>query len=169
MALSFAARKRIIWPSRLALLLGMGALSAATGTNADALPADQASPRAQQRLEVAGELLVWTEGGRIYLAELGSATRALEVGETAEARRLQQLLDQAGATDAASGMRLDRMILAGGGGNGFAWAPQTPAGSGTAATATADQVPDDGKDVPRRENTSRQPKPVPASAAQKID
>src|SRR6185437_4311483 len=174
MALSFAARERIVWPTRLALLLVMGVLSAAAGTKADAMPDDQgaAPPLTQHRLAASGELSVWTEGGRIFLAELGGAARALELGETGEARRLQQLLDQAGATNAASGMRLDRMILAGGGGNGFAWAPQRPARSGTATTAPAgagSQGPADETGVPRHANPSRRPKPVPASTDKKID
>jgi hypothetical protein len=172
MTLTFAARKRIVRSSRLALMLGLGTLSA-TAATADAMPADESAvtpPLAQQRLESSGELRVWAEDGRIFLAEPGGATRVLELGQTAEARRLHQLLDQAGATDAAAGMRLDRVLLAGGGGNGFAWAPQrsaVPATTATPFTGAGNQGHEEGTGVSPRESTAR--RPAPASTGRKID
>ena len=133
MAVPISTRRWFAWPSRLALLVGIGALSAA---GAEAAPVAQ-SQQPQGGGERFGELRVWSEDGRVYLAESGAAFRELQLGDTAEARRLRALLQQDGGTK--GGIRLDRMILAGGGGAGFDWAPpgqkpNSPAPTGSSAT-----------------------------------
>ena len=45
-----------------------------------------------------GELRVWSEDGRIYLAEPGKPAQELRLGDTVEARHLRQLLERDGAT-----------------------------------------------------------------------
>ena len=111
-------------PSRIALLLGLGALSA-TGARADV--GHDIRDGGTEPISSSDNLLVWSEGGRLYVSEDGSRAEELRLGDTAEARHLRQLLQQHGA--ASSGVRLDRMILAGGGGKGISWSHWKPVGS----------------------------------------
>ena len=124
-------------PSRIALLLGLGALSAASG------PAEGATP---QRDTASGaglaDLFVRTEGGRIYLSENGKGFRELRLGPEEQENVLSRLLERGGATDPA-GIRLHPTLLAGSGGAGFHWAPaneeggdEDAAGSGSDRTRT---------------------------------
>ena len=88
-------------------------------------PASHRSPQGHQaRL---GELLIRTEGGRIYLSEGGREFHELQLADTTHARMLKQLLENNGAEEAA-GMRLTPMLLAGDGGSGFHWAPADKTG-----------------------------------------
>jgi hypothetical protein len=125
MRLPSYARKWFGLPSRIALLLGIGAISAASG-QADTMPIDQGEHLTrvpQQSVKTFGELRVWSEEGRIYLSESGGAARELPLGDTAEARLLRQLLERDGAVADAPQVLQHRIILVGGGGNGFHWAP----------------------------------------------
>jgi hypothetical protein len=132
-------------PSRIALLLGMGALSAA-----GVRPAGAAVPPQPSVAPGFGDLLIRAEAGRIYVSQSGGAFGELRLGDTAEARLLQELLAQHGG----AGVRLPPTILAGAGGEGFHWpaggrrttlANPPPAGAGspaaTPATATSPQPP----------------------------
>jgi hypothetical protein len=108
-------------PSRIGLLAGIGALSAA-GARADvptAVPASHAPDF--------GELSIRAEAERIYVSEGGQEFREFDLGDTADAHRLRELL--AGTEGAA--IPLPAMILAGSGGEGFHWT----APSGTESTA----------------------------------
>jgi len=93
-------------PGRIALILGLGALST-TGARADA-PGDRTA---------SGELLIRSDGGRIYLLEGGRETE-LALRATAQRDHLLRLLDEHGP----GGVKLDpdpRLIMSGGGGSGF--------------------------------------------------
>ncbi len=100
-------------PSRLTLVLGLGAL-ATTGARADA--PDEGNQSAF------GGVLIRSEGGKIYLSEGGRETE-LQLGPTAQRDHLLQLLEEHGS----GGVKLDsdpRLIMSGGGGSGFTWVPQ---------------------------------------------
>lgn len=108
-------------PSRIALLLGAGALSA-VGAKADTTEpqADKTLSRVPlQSAKTFGELLVWSDGGRIYVAEAGRPAQELQLEDTAEAQRLRQLLERDGASPGTPHSVPHRMILAGDGGAGF--------------------------------------------------
>jgi hypothetical protein len=95
-------------PSRVALILGLGALSSA-GVRADTL--DQSNRTAS------GDVLVRSEGGKIFLTERGRETE-LRLGATAQRNLLLRLLEEHGP----AGVKLDgdpRLLLAGGAGAGF--------------------------------------------------
>ena len=112
-------------PSRIALLLGLGALSV-TGAAAGAPEptADPTTPPASEkdRLNFV-DLVIRSEGGRIYLSEGCGEFKALRLADTAEAQLLKEILERQGATSTA--IRLKTTILAGSGGDGFHWAPAT--------------------------------------------
>jgi hypothetical protein len=111
-------------PSRIALLIGVGALSAA-GARADTnQPLSRSGTEPLSTKERAPtQLRIWSDGERLYISEDGDRGQELRLGDTVEARHLRGLLDQYRAAATAEGMRFDRMILAGGGGDGFHWAP----------------------------------------------
>ena len=111
-------------PSQVALLLGLSALSATT-VQADAgrEASSDAALRAQAERMNPGDVVIRTEAGRLFVSEHGSPAAELRLSDTAEARHLRQLLEQHEAT---SGVRLDRIILAGGGGKGISWGHWKP-------------------------------------------
>jgi hypothetical protein len=155
MSLPSSLREWLRLPSRVALLLGLGALSAtATQANATRIDLDAKPERVpQQSGKGFGELAVWSESGRVYVSESGKPARELQLGDTAEARRLKELLERDGATADSPRIVPDRMILVGGGGSGIGWvpadknrAPATPtapaaAGSGPPATGFGPNTP----------------------------
>ena len=66
-----------------------------------------------------GDVLIRSEGGKIYLSEGGTETE-LGLGETPERDRLLRLLQDHGP----AGVKLDRdprLIMSSGGGSGFSW------------------------------------------------
>jgi hypothetical protein len=117
----FPLFSRFKLPSRVALLLGMGALSAA-GARADVgrqAPGNSIDPPSKAEHGQPDTLRMWSAGARLYLSEHDRPGHELQLQDTPEARRLRQLLQEhAGAT---TGVPLDRMILAGGGGMGISW------------------------------------------------
>jgi hypothetical protein len=134
---------------RIALLLGIGAISAA-GARPDAAPVGVGGEPMrvpQQSAKSFGELLIWSDGGRIYVAERGQQARELQLGDTAEARHLRELLERDGATADRPRILPDRMILVGGGGTGFHGVPAdksaTPDKNGAAATPDRAAIPAD--------------------------
>jgi len=174
MLLPFSLDRWLRLPSRIALLLGLGALSAAAanpngaeahiGKGADGIPQESATEF--------GDLLIWTEGGRIYLAEPGKSGEDLCLGDTLEAQHLRQLLEQHGATAPSRRVPFGRILLVGGGGCGFDWpspekgrAASTPASSGLAGFRPAKAV-NPRQTVPA-EKPVRRPDPVSGQAATK--
>jgi hypothetical protein len=115
-------------PSRIALMLGLGALSVAgakadTGTQAQP-GRDSAGP--PMEAGASSGLRVWREDGRIYLSEAGRAAEELRLGSTAEADLLRQLLEREGVTTANPRVLGDRVRLAGTGGSGLHWDSDQP-------------------------------------------
>ena len=80
-------------PSRIALILGMGAFSTA-GARADA---PEIGPGATVSPAGRGDLSIRSAGGKIYLSEGGGEFREVPLGDTPEARHLRQLLDRSDA------------------------------------------------------------------------
>lgn len=102
--------RRWLCPSRVALILGLGALPAAVS---------QADTPDQDNFTVAGDTVIRSEGGRIFLSEAGRESE-LRLSATPERDRLLRLLEEHGA----SGVKLDRdprLIMSSGGGSGFFW------------------------------------------------
>ena len=100
-------------PSRIALILGMGALSTA-GARADA---PEIGPGATVSPAGRGDVLIRSEGGQIFLSEGGGETE-LRLAATPQRDHLLRLLEEHGA----AGIKLDRdprLIMSGGGGTGF--------------------------------------------------
>src|ERR1700738_5313152 len=101
-------RRWLRLPGRLALILGLGALSTA-GARAD-------TPDQGDRMAF-GDVLIRSEGGRIFLSEGGRETE-LRLGATPQRDHLLRLLEEHGA----AGLKLDRdprLTMSGGGGPGF--------------------------------------------------
>lgn len=110
MPIPHSFRRWLRLPSRIALILGMGALSTA-GARADT--PDQGNPTAL------GDTVIRSEAGRIFISEGGRETE-LRLSATPERDRLLRLLEEHGA----AGVKLDRdprLIMSSGGGSGFFW------------------------------------------------
>ena len=150
---------RLRLPSRIALLLGIGALSTA-GVPADTAHASRADAELLPRTEPTGlgDLLISSYGGRLFVIQPGSGAEELRLGNTPEAQHLRQLLRHHGAE--AKDVRLNRMILAGGGGKGISgghWKPvrsERPEGSRKTRSAAPATVPDP-TNAPRNSGTFR--------------
>jgi hypothetical protein len=126
MLMQSSMRHYLRLPSRIALLLGLGALSvvgARADTGNEPHPDRAAARIPQHSAKAFGELLIWNDGGRIYFSEGGNQAEELRLGETAEAELLRQLLRREGATAETPRVLRDRVILVGGGGDGFHWQP----------------------------------------------
>jgi len=118
-------------PSRLALLMGFGALSAAsaeaglTGISGENMFGSAIGGAAVHPGESAanrGSFLRIREGA-IEIAEGSGRFRELRLGDTTEARHLKRLLENNHAARSEAGVRLEPTILAGAGGEGFHWNP----------------------------------------------
>jgi hypothetical protein len=136
-----SVRNRLRLPSRIAVLLGLGALSVA-GAKADTAgamhPGNEGALSPQQSAKSLAELLIWRDDGRIYVSEAGKPAEELRLGDSAEAALLEQLLDSRGATAANPHTMRDRIILVGGGGCGFSWdSSQQPPNGNQATTANS--------------------------------
>lgn len=108
MAIPHCVHRWLRLPSRIALILGLGALSTAGA------PAD-----AQANQTASGDALIRSDGEKIYLSEGGRETE-LRLSATPQRDRLLRLLEEHGP----GGVRLDRdprLIMSSGGGSGFYW------------------------------------------------
>ena len=106
-----------------ALVLGLGALAAAGG-RADAGPDQRdagVAPSVQGKPEGPREMRIRIDGARIFLSEGGGDFRELALGDEVHAQRLKALLAQNAGATGPKGIRLDQMLLAGAGGEGFHW------------------------------------------------
>lgn len=154
---------RLRLPSRIALLLGLGALSGA-GVQADTAHASRADAELLPRTEPVGlgDLLISSEGGRLFVVEPGNGAEELRLGNTPEAQHLRQLLQRHGAE--TKDVRLNRMILAGGGGKGISgghWKrirSERPESSRKAGSSARTTVPDPAN-APRYSGTLRSGSP----------
>jgi hypothetical protein len=120
MSLSSSVQKWLHLPSRIALLIGFGALSAA-GAKADTAQPTMRVP--QQSAKSFGELRIWSDAGRIYVSERGKEAQEIRLGDTPEAQQLREMLERDGAASGSPHVLSDRIILVGGGGTGFSWTP----------------------------------------------
>jgi hypothetical protein len=142
MVISHSVRRWLRLPGRIALVLGLGTLPTVVAR------ADTPGDRSRT---ISGDMLIRSEGGKIYLTEGGRETE-LRLGATPQRDHLLRLLQEHGP----SGVKLDRdprLIMSSGGGSGFYWwgarKPATdkaaPAGSapppGTIQPSTPDQRP----------------------------
>src|SRR6516225_9883530 len=117
MAIPRSLHRWLALPSRIALILGLGALSTA-----------RASADAQANQTVSGGALIRSDGGKIYLSEGGRETE-LRLTATPQRDRLLRLLEEHGA----AGVKLDRdprLIMSSGGGAGFSLRDITKSFSG---------------------------------------
>jgi hypothetical protein len=111
-------------PSRIALLLGLGAVSlvgAKADTGGDLHAGRDGAIVPQQSAKAFGDLLIWSKAGRIYVSEGGGKAEELPLMKTAEADLLRELLERQGATAAKPHALRDRVILVGTGGSGLHW------------------------------------------------
>jgi hypothetical protein len=120
MAISRSLHRWLRLPSRIALILGLGALST-TGAPADS----------QAKQAASGDALIRSDGGKIYLTEGGRETE-LRLSATPQRDRLLRLLEEHGS----AGVKLDRdprLIMSSGGGAGFYWWGQKKSTTGQVA------------------------------------
>jgi hypothetical protein len=106
-------RKWLYRPSWIALLLGLGALSAGD--------ADAGATATRENGTAAEDLRIRVQDGQVYISENGGSYRQLRLGQSTETRALIQLLDADGSITVDA--RSQAIILAGSGGAGFHWAP----------------------------------------------
>ena len=146
MFLPLSSRKWLRLPSRIALLLGLGALTVAAAKPATAQPdLDKGPVRApQQSAKSFGEVRIWSDGGRIFFSE-GDEPQELRLGDTTEARRLRELLEQDGATVNSPRLLPHRLILVGGGGEAIHWGraqpPKARSNAGNSAIGSNPNLP----------------------------
>lgn len=101
-------RRWLRLPGQAALVLGLGTLSTASA---------RADAPEQGNLTSFGDVLIRSEGGKIYWSEGGRETE-LRLGATPQRDQLLRLLEEHGP----AGVKLDpdpRLIMSGGGGTGF--------------------------------------------------
>ena len=157
-------------PGRLALLLGLGAISsAAADAAAITVPPHPNAARTPQRgVADFGEMRIWSEGGRLYLSEAGSAATELQLGDTVEARELRKLLENGNASAADPQILRHRLILVGGGGES---GPRTSSDRSAISPGPASSGWDNGAKeppvTPKRPESTGESRQTTPSAGQK--
>src|SRR4051812_23467286 len=109
MSLRSSLPKWLRLPSRVALLLGVGALSA-TSAQAGTSEFDRSARMPQQSAKSFGELRIWSEGDRIFVSESGGPAQELLLGESVEARQLKEMLHRDGSSADSPRVVPDRII-----------------------------------------------------------
>jgi len=142
MSTSSFTHKWLGFSSRIALLLGLGAISvvgAEAATVVDARSGGDSALVPQQSAKALSETLIWQDNGRIYVSEAGKPAEELHFGSGPEAGFLRQMLERADATSARPYTLRDRIILVGAGGSGFNWdaTPPSDKPNKTKASATS--------------------------------
>jgi len=165
-----SVRRWVGLPGRLALLLGLGAISS-TGADAGAIrvpPHPDAARIPQRGVADFGEMRVWSEGGRLYLSEAGGEATELQLGDTTEARELRKLLENGNASAADPQILRHRLILVGGGGES---GPRTSSDRSVASPAPAsagrDSRAKEAPVTPKRPESTGESGLTPPSAGQK--
>ena len=146
MAWSKALQQCLHLPSRIALLLGVGAFPAA-GAHSNAVVA-------QGHASANEDVQIRVLGGELFFAEKGGEFRRIELGDSAESRALMRSLGSKGASSAGGKARA--IMLAGSGGAGFHWAPVHKNGRNRDSTAPA---PAQRSAAPNSTHPQRQKKP----------
>lgn len=128
-------KKHLRVPSRVALLLGLGALSvtAARANTPEALPQPSTEPVGT------GDVTVRAEAGRIFLSESGRESE-LRLGATPQRDQLLRLLEKHGP----AGVKLHadpRLIMSSGGGAGFSLRDITRSFTDKPASTTKNSPP----------------------------
>ncbi len=142
-------RRWLRLPGRVALVLGLGALPTTV------VRADTPDEGGQTSF---GDVLIRSEGGRIYLTE-GGREAELPLTATPQRDHLLRLLEQHGPGE----VKLDRdprLIMSSGGGSGFYWwGTRKPA---TDKAAPAGSAPPQGTTVPSPpdQRPAREPNPA---------
>jgi hypothetical protein len=114
-------RQWLALPSRIAVLLGLSALSTlAAQAKTPALGTPDNLPRADTGTT---GIAIRLEGEQIYLSHDDNDFSSLQLSDTPEDHLLRELLKREGAAQNPAGVMLSPTILAGAGGDGFHWVP----------------------------------------------
>jgi hypothetical protein len=119
-----------------ALLLGAVFASSAWGGKPDLQPTGSTAGPRDQSSPHFGEILIRTEGAKIYVSQDGSGFEELSLGETPDAAALRKLLSDAGAAKAPVSVPIGSIIVASGGGAGDGAKPKPPDATGTGPAPT---------------------------------
>jgi hypothetical protein len=155
-------------PSRIAMLLGLGAFSVASAkAGAVDIPhlGHGGAPIPQQSAKSLGDLQIWREHGRILVSEAGGPAKELQLGDTPEANALRKLLEEKSATAATPQVLRDRIILVGSGGAGLHWDSQRLDGSNKASAPPPRKADRPVSDTARTDTRLSIPDQAPSSVA----
>lgn len=118
-------------PRWAALALGFGPLLAGNGgaAKAELQPGSAGTVPPAGRRASADEVVVRTDGDRVFLSQGGGAFEELPLGNTPEATYLRRLLGAAGAGGASVTVPVGTIIVANGGGQGDGTKPKDSTGA----------------------------------------
>lgn len=100
-----------------ALMLGVGALFAsdAQASRSDVELSERAASGVRTPAGAHDQVLIRTEGGKVYVSQGGGAFRELSVGDTPEGAYLKQLLGELGAAGSSISVPVGSIVVANGG------------------------------------------------------
>jgi hypothetical protein len=108
-------------PKWLALILGFGALFAGDAR------ADRSAAQPFRSAASPDEVVIRTEGEKVYFSQGGSAFEELALGSTSEAAALRELLRKANSSDGNTAVSIGSFIVANGGPSVHGAKPKKPA------------------------------------------